>query len=495
MLSRLAVVALTIFRTTAYAAHNISVFANDPSVHITVAQNAWGPAPNCGNNGEYTQAKGSTFTFNFVGTAVYVFGSSNEDGGIINFTLDGGPTYSFDRWAPPPYRCGILWFDEKGLANGSHSLVAQLEDSSPENITATGFLEVQFFYYTVLDESDATSMTVPSDTGISSPSSIGTSMSTSTPTTGSMNGSGTTGNGDHTNSNSGPSAAAVGGGVAGGFILLILLAILFFLCLRRRSQDKERTIVNVSRGQDGSEPAGTKPKLPFLRFFLQRRRNKERSNKQHKQTSDIDWPATTDGVPLMMHRRGMSTHTNTNTDEAVQVSVQSQTSASEVAPATIALAPVPASNAIQHQNGSTSYSLAMKHIVSPWVVGSTQMETPSRRKLQPGASPNSRTSFDTGAMYHPTPTHSGTSHTSTPTPTSPLSRSSSSTSIQQSQHLKPGSQSLAPTTIRMLDSDVDRIAAKVANLLEKSQSGVTADGGSSTLAPPSHHIREKRRLS
>lgn len=80
------------------------------------------------------------------GIAVYVFGTCNENGGIIDLALDDGPTSSFDRWASPvEYECGVLWWGAKGLTNGSHSLLATLVNSSPENMTATPFLEVQFF--------------------------------------------------------------------------------------------------------------------------------------------------------------------------------------------------------------------------------------------------------------------------------------------------------------------------------------------------------------
>ena len=60
---------------------------------------------------------------------------------MVSFNLDG-TTSTFDRYAVPPYRCGVPWFGQSGLADTKHTLTVTFNGNSPENNTAgIGFLE------------------------------------------------------------------------------------------------------------------------------------------------------------------------------------------------------------------------------------------------------------------------------------------------------------------------------------------------------------------
>ncbi|KAJ3852873.1 hypothetical protein EV368DRAFT_82105 [Lentinula lateritia] len=157
---------------------------------------------------------GLTGTFEFNGTAVYLFGvTSQNDTGTIEFTLDGNNATTYN---PPviaandptvgtpeaDHTYNSLFFVATGLANGTHQLgfTAVLA----YNTSQTVLLD-----YAVVTTDDSTS------SGSGSASGSGASTSTS-------------------KSTSGPNKAALIGGIVGGVAGVALLSLAILLFIRRR---------------------------------------------------------------------------------------------------------------------------------------------------------------------------------------------------------------------------------------------------------------------
>ncbi|GAW05623.1 hypothetical protein LENED_007491 [Lentinula edodes] len=157
---------------------------------------------------------GLTGTFEFNGTAVYLFGvTSQNDTGTIEFTLDGNNATTYN---PPviaaddptvgtpeaDHTYNSLFFVATGLANGSHQLgfTAVLAYNTSQTVLID---------YAVVTTDDSTS------SGSSSASGSGTSASAS-------------------ESASDPNKTALIGGIVGGVAGVALLSLAIFLLIRRR---------------------------------------------------------------------------------------------------------------------------------------------------------------------------------------------------------------------------------------------------------------------
>ncbi|KAG8863541.1 hypothetical protein FRB96_008281 [Tulasnella sp. 330] len=186
----------------------------------------------CGDSW-YTYAKGAYLELNFTGVAVWVGGAWSAEGGIINFVLDDGDMNQVDVYAPTT-QCNIVWFEAMGLANTTHTLTGTLNANSPENMNPSPgpYMEIISVVYQVLDPGDV----ISSSSSVSATSTFA-STSASTASTASItsatSGSGSTPSAATSDGKGGISATKLAIGLAVALILIALAAFLFVFWRRR----------------------------------------------------------------------------------------------------------------------------------------------------------------------------------------------------------------------------------------------------------------------
>ncbi|KAF5347043.1 hypothetical protein D9758_011635 [Tetrapyrgos nigripes] len=186
-----------------------------------------------GNSTHVSSTKGDSFTFNFAGTSIQVFGVIFESSSFtVQATLDGQPnTRGISNTLPGMH---VPFFStETDLPPGNHTLVFTVQDSKIEIIGAVGdaVIGVDYILYTPSFQTIKDKPLFPvADSGSSTTTTAGPS-----PTDG--------GNHESSGSSSKSNTGAVLGGVIGAVALCAL--VIFGLWLRRRKQRK-RTLKELS---------------------------------------------------------------------------------------------------------------------------------------------------------------------------------------------------------------------------------------------------------
>ncbi|KAG9031774.1 hypothetical protein FRB95_002314 [Tulasnella sp. JGI-2019a] len=381
----------------------------------------------------YTFAKGSYMTFTFTGVALEIVGTYSPNGGVLDIKLDNVPT-ELDVYGPSII-CNMQLFEAPQLANGTHTLTMTLATDSPEALGGYPYIEINRATYTVLDPGDVVGPISSSSISSATSSSASTLSSTSSVAA---------------NSTSAVSASAKSG-VSGAMLGVIIAAVLIFIAL-----------------------------LVLLFYFLRRRwALKDYSIDHYDAKTDLDGAAMME--PLILEGR----HPNRKDSRGSPIEIDIQLQNAD---------PWSPERAYQ----SPSYTMTVK---SP--VGATDGSAS-------GVSPLSDVSgYDSGvykAPLEPSPSSSPPiivrqpSNSTRARPESWLSSRSSNSHYPQSAAVPStigdhtsNTSSQRPQSIA--DTDVDRIAARVASMINQRQPWdgqqppppeVDWTGGGEFIPPPAY---------
>ncbi|KAK0443900.1 uncharacterized protein EV420DRAFT_1484791 [Desarmillaria tabescens] len=177
-----------------------------------------------GNSTKDSKTVGDSFSFEFTGTSVSVFGiQRNSIVGVISadFSVDGGETTTFSTTSTRSGNdlANTVFFSSSILSSGIHTLIM--------NITVVaGDQSLKLDYITYSGQvSDSNSSPSPSSSSTSSP---GSNLPSGSSTSHSFKG-------------------IVGGAVSGGIILLLVIAGTLFLWRRKKQAHHEANLISLSR--------------------------------------------------------------------------------------------------------------------------------------------------------------------------------------------------------------------------------------------------------
>jgi len=190
-----------------HAMHNVSVTYSDASL---IYSGAWFTKTTPGCETQSTAVFWSSFTLQFTGVAIYVFGNKDQSGGVIQVTLDGVNVTTYSTISSSTL-CNSVLYANSTLSDGPHTITNTLIGTAPG--ASNPLFSLENASYTTLDPTDSTTSSQIASPTSSTPSSTSSSTASST-------GSAT----KHLKSNLG----AIIGEVMGGIVLVAVLCLVYY---------------------------------------------------------------------------------------------------------------------------------------------------------------------------------------------------------------------------------------------------------------------------